>query len=40
MGMMNWIELWYRPAGPIKPAELCDHIVGIFLRGLLQKQPR
>jgi len=38
MGMLNWIELWYRPAGPIKPGELCDHVFSLFLHGLLQKR--
>jgi len=37
MGMLNWVELWYRPAGPIKPAELCDHILRLFLHGFLRK---
>ncbi len=37
MGMLNWVELWYRPAGPIKPGELCDHILAVFLHGLLHK---
>jgi hypothetical protein len=37
MGMLNWIELWYRPSGPIKPGELCDHIFALFLHGLLPR---
>ncbi len=38
MGMLNWIELWYKPSGPIKPGELCDHIQGLFLHGFLKNQ--
>jgi len=37
MGMLNWTELWYKPSGPIKPAELCDHIQDLFLHGFLKK---
>ena len=35
LGMLNWIDLWYRPRGPIKPAELCDRISHLFLHGFL-----
>jgi AcrR family transcriptional regulator len=38
MGMLNWIELWYKPSGPIKPGELCGHIQGLFLHGFLKNQ--
>jgi AcrR family transcriptional regulator len=36
MGMLNWIELWYKPSGPIKPSALCDHIQDLFLYGFLK----
>jgi AcrR family transcriptional regulator len=36
MGMLNWIDLWYRPSGRIKPDELCDHITNLFLHGYLR----
>jgi AcrR family transcriptional regulator len=35
IGMLNWTDLWYRPAGPLKPTELCDRIAQLFLHGFL-----
>lgn len=33
-GMMNWIYTWYRPDGPIGPAELADTMAELFLSGV------
>jgi AcrR family transcriptional regulator len=39
LGMLNWTDLWYRPSGKMKPAELCDRISRLFLRGFLAEKP-
>jgi len=33
-GMTNWIHVWYKPSGSIKPSDLSDTIVRLFLDGL------
>jgi AcrR family transcriptional regulator len=33
-GMMNWIYTWYRPDGPLGPAELADTIAELFVHGV------
>ena len=33
-GMTNWVHVWYKPAGSIKPTELADTIVRVFLDGI------
>lgn len=35
IGMMNWTDIWYRPAGAVKPQELCERIARLFLNGFL-----
>lgn len=36
IGMMNWIELWYKSSGKLSPAELYKMIGGLFLNGYLE----
>lgn len=33
VGMMNWIELWYRRSGRISPKELQGRVANLFLNG-------
>lgn len=35
VGMMNWIELWYRRSGRISPKELRGRVSNLFLNGFL-----
>lgn len=35
IGMLNWIEMWYKPAGKISPAELYDRVAQLFMAGYL-----
>ena len=35
-GMLNWVDLWYHPSGRIRPAELCDRITQLYLKGILK----
>jgi len=35
-GMTNWIPVWYKPHGSIKPTDLSTMIVDIFLNGVSQ----
>jgi AcrR family transcriptional regulator len=35
VGMLNWTDIWYRPAGRVKPQELCERIARLFLSGFL-----
>lgn len=32
-GMINWTYTWYQPDGPVRPSELADRSVQIFLEG-------
>lgn len=38
IGMLNWTDTWYKPGGPMKPAELCERISRLFLRGFLAEK--
>ena len=33
-GMMNWIYTWYRPGGPLEPAELADRLAEFARRSV------
>ncbi|RDK05855.1 hypothetical protein DN412_34690 [Cupriavidus lacunae] len=35
LGMLNWIDVWFRAEGPVKPKELRDRITHLFLHGFL-----
>ncbi|KZY57223.1 hypothetical protein A3736_00445 [Erythrobacter sp. HI0063] len=35
LGMLNWTDLWYDPAGRLSPDMLCDRIGRLFLDGYL-----
>ncbi|MDD2919646.1 TetR/AcrR family transcriptional regulator [Rhodoferax sp.] len=35
IGMMNWVELWYKRAGSVSPAELYTMVGRLFLDGFL-----
>lgn len=37
-GMVNWVHVWYKPSGSIKPADLTTLIVNTFLDGF-SNQP-
>jgi AcrR family transcriptional regulator len=39
-GMMNWIYTWHNPRRDQGAQELADQMADIFLRGLLQQEPR
>ncbi|MBN8442446.1 MAG: TetR family transcriptional regulator [Thauera sp.] len=36
-GMTNWIHVWYKPEGSIRPAELASMIVNLFLDGFVNQ---
>ena len=38
VGMLNWTDLWYKPSGKMKPAELCELISRLYLRGILAER--
>lgn len=38
IGMLNWSDFWYKPSGPVKPAELCDRMTRLFLTGFLAEK--
>ncbi|HVZ44226.1 MAG TPA: TetR/AcrR family transcriptional regulator [Ramlibacter sp.] len=38
IGVLNWTDVWYRPGGPIKQAELSERIARLFLRGFLAEK--
>jgi AcrR family transcriptional regulator len=38
IGMLNWTDLWYKPAGKVKPQELCERISRLFLKGFLAEK--
>jgi Tetracyclin repressor-like, C-terminal domain len=40
IGMMNWVELWYKEAGSVSPAELYKMVGRLFLDGLLSVNGR
>jgi TetR/AcrR family transcriptional regulator, cholesterol catabolism regulator len=33
LGLMNRVEIWYRPTGPLSPRQLADMFTTIFLTG-------
>lgn len=36
IGMMNWIELWYKSSGKVSPDELYKMVGNLFLNGFLE----
>jgi AcrR family transcriptional regulator len=40
IGMINWLELWYRPAGSMPRHELYDRISVLFLQGFAANYPQ
>lgn len=38
IGMLNWTDMWYKPGGPMKPAELCDRLSRLFLKGFMAEK--
>jgi AcrR family transcriptional regulator len=38
VGMLNWTDYWYRPGGTMKPQELCERMVRLFLKGFLAEK--
>lgn len=38
VGMLNWTDTWYKPAGTMKPQELCERISRLFLTGFLAEK--
>jgi AcrR family transcriptional regulator len=39
LGMCNWLHKWYRPSGPLGPAQIADVFVDLLERGYLA-EPR
>jgi AcrR family transcriptional regulator len=39
LSALNGIATWYRPDGPLTPAEVADHYADLFLGGLVDSQP-
>ena len=35
IGMMNWVELWYKQSGKVSPAEFYKMVAQLFLNGYL-----
>lgn len=35
VGMLNWIDFWYKPTGAVKPQELCERLTRLFLDGFV-----
>ncbi|WP_031358332.1 TetR/AcrR family transcriptional regulator [Caballeronia sordidicola] len=40
VGMMNWIEIWYKESGAISPRDLYEMVGGLFLSGFLEAKTR
>lgn len=38
LGMLNWTDYWYKPNGTMKPAELCDRMSRLFLKGFMAEK--
>jgi AcrR family transcriptional regulator len=38
LGVMNWTITWYRPDGPLSPAEIADQFAELFLKGLIVRE--
>jgi AcrR family transcriptional regulator len=39
LGSINWVARWYRPEGPLQPAEIGEAFADYFVRGLLSISP-
>jgi AcrR family transcriptional regulator len=39
-GAFNWLTLWYRTEGPLKPATIADTFLDIFARGVVRPRER
>lgn len=35
LGMLNWLYAWYRPDGPLTPAQIADEYVALGLQGVM-----
>jgi AcrR family transcriptional regulator len=40
LSMLNWVGLWYQPTGPLKPAELGELLMLVFLDGTRVRQAQ
>ncbi|RJG02659.1 TetR/AcrR family transcriptional regulator [Noviherbaspirillum sedimenti] len=38
IGMMNWVELWYRSSGKISPDDFYDKVTNLFLHGFVKER--
>lgn len=38
IGMLNWIDTWYKPNNRVKPQELCERAARLFLHGFLAEK--
>lgn len=38
LGMVNWVEIWYRSSGAISPKELYSIVAKLFLHGFAEEQ--
>jgi len=38
IGMLNWIDTWYRPTGKVKAPELCERAYRLFVRGFMAEK--
>jgi AcrR family transcriptional regulator len=38
IGMLNWTDYWYKPSGTMKPAELCERMSRLFLKGFMAEK--
>ena len=38
LGMLNWMDLWFRTDGPISADEMCRRISRLFKKGFLAKE--
>ena len=38
LGMLNWMDLWFRTEGPISADEICQRVSRLFTRGFLAKE--
>jgi hypothetical protein len=39
LGMCNWLHKWYKPQGPLGPAQIADVFVDLLERGYLAEHP-
>lgn len=40
VGMMNWIEIWYKESGAVSPADLYEMVSSLFMSGFLNAESR